>query len=174
MASLMILEVGVFVGDDDAQLVAGDVAAGLENILSSRAWFSFDDTGEEAIVSKQLIMPTQYTGTGLVAIIHGFFKTEVTALETATIDVFVEAVTPNVDTLDMEVTASWSTANQGDVDPDDNTAGDPISKSISLAAADSIAVGDAFRIGIRRDTDDGDDTATGDFCLYAVELADDG
>ncbi|KKK54501.1 hypothetical protein LCGC14_3084080, partial [marine sediment metagenome] len=44
----------------------------------------------------------------------------------------------------------------------------------TLTNADSIAVGDSFRIGIRRDIDDGDDTATGDFALTGIELQDDG
>ncbi len=173
MATLLVLDASVFVGDDDAQLVAGDVGASPEVIKSSRMWWAFDDTDEEAITSKQLVMPSQYTGSGLKAIVHGFFKTETVAAETATIDVFIEAVTPNSDTLDMETAESFSTLNQGDVVPG-GTAGDPVSLSITLTNADSVAVGDSFRIGIRRDIDDGDDTATGDFCLYAVEIADGG
>ena len=174
MATLLILDASVFVGDEDAQLVAGDVAASPEVIKSSRMWWSFDDTDEEAITSKQLVMPSQYTGSGLVAILHGFFKTEVTAGETASMEVYIEAVTPNADTLDMETAESFSTANLVDVDPSDNTAGDPMSDSVTLTNADGVAVGDSFRVGIRRDIDDADDTATGDYCLYAVEIADGG
>ena len=136
-------------------------------------WWAFDDTNEEAVLSKQLVMPSQYTGSGLKAIVHGFFKTETVTAETATLDVHIEAVTPNSDTLDMETAKSWAALNQGDVVPG-GTAGDPVSLSITLTNADSIAVGDSFRLGIRRDTDDGDDTATGDFCITAVEIADDG
>lgn len=172
MATLFVMETGAFVGDDDAQLVAGDVAAELEQALSSRAFFVFPDVAEAAVVSKQLIVPSQYTGSGLVAIVHGFFKDETVAAETGTIDVFVEAVTPNADTIDMETASGWSTANPGDVVPG-GTAGDPVSLSIPLTNDDGLAVGDAFRIGIRRDTDDGDDTATGDFGFYGLELADD-
>lgn len=173
MASLIILPASMFVGDEDAQLVAGDVAASPENIQSSRIWWAFDDTEEEAIVSAEFSMPTQYTGPGLVAIIHGFFKTETTVTSEAVIDVFVEAKTPNSDTLDMEATASWAAANPGEIDPG-GTAGDPVKQSIALTNADSVAVGDSVRIGVRRDTDEANDIASGDFCITFIELQDDG
>lgn len=172
MASLVILPASMFTGDEDAQLVAGDVAASPENIQSSRMWWAFDDTEEEAIVSLEFPMPTQYTGTGLKAIIHGFFKTETTVTSEAVIDIFVEAKTPG-DTLDMEVAASWDAANPGEIDPG-GTAGDPVSQSIALTNADSVAVGDSVRIGVRRDVDEADDVASGDFCITFIELQDDG
>jgi len=173
MATLLVLEMGVFVGDEDAQLVAGDVAASPEFVQSSRGWWAFDDTAEEAITSKELIMPSQYTGSGLAAIVHGFFKTEIVATDEARIDVAVEAKTPDTDTLDMEVAESFDSVNAADVVPG-GTAGDPVSKSITLTNADSIAAGDLFRLGIRRDTDHANDTATGDFCITAIEIKDGG
>lgn len=173
MATLMILPQSLFTGDEDAQLVSGDVAASPENIQSSRAWWAFDDTAEEAIASLEMVMPSQYTGSGLAIIVHGFFKSEITATDEARWDVFVEAVTPGADTLDMEATASWAAANSADMVPG-STAGDLVSISITLTNADSIAAGDTFRIGIRRDTDHANDTATGDACILACELKDDG
>ena len=175
MATLLVLDASVFVGDDDAQLVAGDVAASPEVIKSSRMWWAFDATNEEAILSKQLIMPSQYTGTGLKAILHGFFKTEAVANQEAVMGIFVEAVTPDADTLDMETAESFSTVNVVDMIPP-TTVGNPTDSSKTLTNADSIAAGDSFRIGIRRDTiatSPTADDATGDFCLYAVEIADD-
>ena len=172
MASLVSLPMAVFVGDEDAQLVAGDVASSPANIQSSRMWWTFDATNEEAIVSGAFKMPTQYTGSGLKIVIEGFFPVENVAAETATIDVFLEAITA-ADAIDMEAAASWATANQGDVVPN-TTTGRPVTLTITLTNADSVAVGDQVRIGIRRDTDDGDDTATGDFCLTSAELQDDG
>ena len=108
MASLMMLPASMFVGDEDAQLVAGDVAASPETVLS-RMWWAMDDTAEEAIVSHEFPMPSQYTGSGLKAIVHGFFKTEVTVTDEAVIDVFVEAKTPDADTLDMAAASSTAT-----------------------------------------------------------------
>lgn len=172
MASLMNLPMSFFVRDNDAQLVAGDVGAGLEFTQSSRMWWAFDDTDEEAIISGSFIMPTQYTGSGLKAVIKGFFKTEAVAAETATIDIFVEAITAS-DALDVESAASWDAANPGDVVPD-TTQGDLVTLDITLTNADSVAVGDQVRIGVRRDIDDADDTATADFCLTGFELQDDG
>ena len=173
MATLLVLDASVFVGDADAQLAAGDGVASPENILSSRMWWAFDADNEEAIISKQLVMPSQYTGSGLKAILHGFFKTEAVAADEAVMEVFVEAVTPDTDTLDMETASSWDTTNQAIMVPP-TTAGNPTDTSKTLTNADSLAVGDSFRIGIRRDTIDAVDTATGDFCLYAVEIADGG
>ncbi|KKK85193.1 hypothetical protein LCGC14_2775730, partial [marine sediment metagenome] len=126
------------------------------------------------VLSKQLVMPSQYTGSGL-KLVHGFFKTETVTAETATLDVHIEAVTPNSDTLDMETAESFSTVNVVDMIPP-TTVGNPTDSSKTLTNADSIAAGDSFRIGIRRDTiatSPTADDATGDFCLYAVEIADD-
>jgi len=175
MATLLILEFGNFVGDDQVNFAAGDEPAIPGNIQSSRSWWEFpNQVAETAIISKQLIMPSQYTGSGLVGILHGFFETEVDAGETATMEVYVEAVNPNTSTLDMQTAKSWDTLNEGDVDPNNNTAGDPVSHSVSLANDDSVAVGWDFRLGVRRNTSDGNDTATDSFMMYSLEIADDG
>lgn len=172
MATLLVLPQSLFTGDEDAQLVAGDVAASPENTQSSRAWWAFDDTNEEAIVSSPFVMPTQYTGSGLVLVVFGFFKTEIVAADEAHLDVYVEAVTPG-DAVDMESATSWGTANGGNVVPV-GTAGNLVSLSITLTNDDGAVVGDLIRIGVRRDPLEANDDATGDLCIIASELKDDG
>ena len=54
MATLLAIPANMFVRDNDAQLVAGDVGATIEKVQSSRVWWAFDDTDEEAIVSLEI------------------------------------------------------------------------------------------------------------------------
>lgn len=176
MATLLNLEFGSFVGDDadNPSFVAGDLPALPGVNQASRAYWAFDATDERVILTRQLIMPSQYTGSGLVAILHGFFEEETVAGETATMEVYVEAVNPGTTTLDMGSAKNWDTLNQKDVDPNDNTAGDPISSSVTLTNDASVDAGWSFRLGVRRDIDDTDDSATGILGIYGLELADDG
>ena len=156
-----------FVGDDDAQLVAGDVPAAMTNHVG-RLVFSFDDTEEEAMVSDEMICPAHYGAGGLKANIHFYMATDVT--NDIAIDVYVEAVTPNADTLDMETATSWDTANSGTASIGSTTAGDLRKLEITLTNKDSIAVGDLTRFGLRRDTDSANDDAVGDMFIAAVEI----
>lgn len=170
MATLLILPAPLWIGDEDFQLVAGDNAAAMEK-FSGRLAYAFDATDEEAIISPEMPMPTQYTGSGLVAIIHAASKTATSS--NFRWDVFVEAKTPDVDTLDMESVASWDAVNSGSMAVA-ATAGNPMDLSITLTNADSVAVGDLVRFGVRRDTDHADDAATGDAIIFSVVIADDG
>ena len=88
-----------FIGDTDAQLVAGDTAAAIVN-HKGRPGFAFDDTDEEAIVSAEMVVPGSYAAGTLTAAVY--FAMESDNTNDVALDVFVEAKTPNTDTLDME------------------------------------------------------------------------
>ena len=166
-ATLILLTPNVFVGDDDAQLVAGDGPAAPTNHVGRPA-FAFDDTDEEAMVSAEMVMPSQYAGGTLnIDIVYAMASDNTNDIA---LDAFVEAKTPGTDTLDMETADSWDAANSGTASVTGSTAGDPLKLSITLANKDSVAVGDLVRFGIRRDTDSGDDDASGDLYIYSVEI----
>ena len=165
--TLLNIPASAFIGDTDAQLVAGDVAAP-HAAKKGRPVLAFDDTAEEAAVSAEMAMPGNYAGGTLMATVHFFMASDVT--NDVAIDVFVEAKTPNADTLDMEAATSWDSANSGTLSVGGTTAGDPLSLAITLANKDSVAVGDLVRFGVRRDTDSANDDASGDLYLAAVEI----
>jgi hypothetical protein len=170
MATLLSLAASSFIGDQDAQLVVGDVAVPHASHLG-RPCLAFDDTAEEAAVSVEFEMPSQYTGSGLTATVH--FAMASDATNDVAIDIFVEAKTWN-DNLDMEAASSWATVNAGTKSVGSTTAGDPLSLDITLTNADSVAAGDLVRIGVRRDTDSASDDAVGDMFVYSLTLEDDG
>ena len=173
MATLLALSAEHFKAAPDGLLVAGDVQASPEENSVGRSWWAFDDTDEEAIVSGNLVMPTTYTGSGLKVVLFGFFKTEATATDEAIIEIASEAVTPDTDTLDLETAKSFDSVNSQEVDPP-GTAGDLTDWAVTMTNADSVAPGDIFRIAIRRNCGGAADTATGDFCIVAAEIEDDG
>lgn len=165
--SLFPLPASAFIGDNDAQLVAGDVAAAAKN-HKGRPAMAFDDTEEEAMVSPEYVMPGQYAGGTLTAdILFGMASDNTNDVA---LDVFVEAKTPNTDTLDMEAATSWDAANSGTVSLSGSTASDPLKLSITLTNKDSVAAGDLVRFGIRRDTDSVNDDASGDLFIYSVDI----
>lgn len=170
--TLLNLTATNFVGDDDAQLVAGDAACSLE-FHKGRAALTFDPGGTaEAAITGEYVMPSEYAAGTLKADI-------ILAADTATtggvvFDVFVEAKTPGTDTFDMETDTGWDSANSsGDIDLAGTTAGDPLKATITLTNKDSVAAGDTVRFGIRRDTDHAGDDASGDAFVYAVRIFED-
>ncbi len=166
-STLISLPASSFVGDNDAQLVGGDAAATPVNHLGRPA-MAFDATDEEAMVSAELPMPGQYAGGVLTATIH--FAMASDATNDIKLDMYVEAKTPDTDTLDMEAASSWHTLNTGTVSVGGTTAGDPLTLVITLTNKDSVAAGDLVRFGIRRDCDSGDDDASGDLFIYSVDI----
>ena len=162
----LTLSAPCFVGDNDAQLVAGDVAAGATNLIGRPAW-SFDDAAEEAIVSCEFEVPSTYTGSGTLKVI--VFCAMATATSGGVVwDIFVEAVTAG-DTLDLEAAYSWDSANSGTTTAA-GTAGDLFATTITLTNKDSMAAGDLIRIGVRRDTDNGSDTMSGDAYIFGISF----
>lgn len=165
--TIFILPATAFVGDNEAQLVTGDIVAAMD-IFKTRPVLSYDDTDEEAAISCELPVPSHYGGGGIKAICHFFMASDNT--NDIALDVFVESKTPNSDTLDLEAATSWDSANSGTVSLSGSTAGDPLTLTITLTNNDSIAVGDLVRFGIRRDCDSVNDDATGDLYLASVEI----
>lgn len=165
--TLLSLPASAFVGDNDAQLVGGDAAATPAN-HKGRPVMAFDDTDEEAMLSPELVVPGQYAGGVLTADLH--FAMASNNADDIALDVYVEAKTPNTDTLDMEAATSWDTVNSATVSLGGSTVGDPLMLSITLTNKDSVAAGDLVRFGIRRDTDSGDDDASGDLFIYSVDI----
>ena len=172
MAHVTLLELAAnaFIGDNDAQLVGGDAAAVPVN-HKGRPAFAFDDTDEAAIVSAEVTMPGQYAAGTLKATIH--FATASDSTNDLAIDAYVEAKTPDTDTLDMEAATGWDSANSGTVSVSGSTAGDPRILTITLTNKDSVAASDLVRFGFRRDCDSGDDDISGDVLIYAVEIWED-
>ena len=169
MAHVTLLELAAnaFVGDNDAQLVAGDVAAAAVNHKGRPAW-AFDDIEEAAIVSGEAAMPGQYAGGTLKATIY--FATADDNSNDLAVDAYLEAKTPDVDTLDMEAATSWDAANSGTISVGATTVGDPLSLTITLTNKDSVAAGDLVRFGFRRDCDSASDDIVGQVFIYSVEI----
>lgn len=156
-----------FVGDNSAQLTAGDLAAAFVN-HKGRPALAFDDTDEEAVVSVEFQWPAAYaSGTVKIDIL---FATASDATNDLAIDAYVEAKTPNADTLDLEAATSWDTKNSGTGSVSGTTAGNPRVLTITLTNKDSVAAGDSVRIGIRRDTISANDDIAGDVFIYWVTV----
>jgi hypothetical protein len=168
--TMLIFPASSMIGDNDAQLVTGDVGAPHSSHLG-RPVLSFDDTEEEAAVTPEMHMPGSYGGGTLKATVHFYMASDNT--NDVAIDVFVEAKTPDTDTLDMETASSWDSANSGTVSLSGSTAGDPLSMTITLTNKDSLAANDLVRFGVRRDTDSANDDASGDLYLAALEIWED-
>ena len=157
-------------GDNDAQLVGGDAAA-LHTVHLGRPVLAFDDTDEAAAVTPEMTMPGQYAGGTLKADVLYYMASDAT--NDVALDIYVEAKTPDADTLDLETAASWDTANSGTESVGGTTAGDPRVMTVTLANKDSVAAGDLVRFGIRRDCDSANDDAGGDLYVASIEVWED-
>ena len=153
-----------FIGDGDAQLVAGDVAARRVNHVGRPGW-AFDDTAEEAILSAEFDVPSTHTGSGTFKAILKLAAAS-DATNDSRFDVFVEKKTPGSTTLDMEAASGWGSANSATKSFAGTTAGDLVELAVTLS--DSVAAGDLLRIGVRCDCDHADQDVVGDVFLYAV------
>lgn len=133
-----------------------------QNIATyNRPCLDFDDTTVETMQSFAFQMPAEYTGSGTLKLdVHFITKTATSG--GIAFRAYVEAVTPGVDTLDMDAADSYDAANQGNATAR-STAGYPIVVTITLTNKDSVAAGDLVRIKLDRYATDGtNDTATGD------------
>ena len=157
---------GMLVGDADAQLVAGDLAAYFDD-HKGRVSMVFEDTNEMAATTPELQL-TDYDGGTVVADIDFYMASDAT--NDIAIDVFVESKTVNSDTLDLEAATSWDTANSGTLTVGSTTAGDPLRLTITLANKDSMANLDLIRFGVRRDTDSANDDATGNLYISSLTI----
>lgn len=160
-------------GDEDAQLVSGDEPS-FCSIHGGDVSQTFDDTDEMACLSPWVEVPQspQYGGGGLTAYMQVYMASDAT--NDVRIDVFVAAVTPNSDTIDMEsdsaLAAAWDSANSVSASLSGTTAGDPRVVSVALSNLDSAVAGDWIRFGVRRDTDHADDDASGHMFLKMLGI----
>ena len=167
--TLMMLPAKSFEGDGSGLLTDWEEPAVFGG-AQERGWWAFDDTTEQAIVSGQLVMPTQYAAGTLKAKLYYVMAS--TTSGTVEFEVAVEAVTDG-DATDLDSASSFDTVNSGSVTVP-GTAGHLDVITLTLTNKDSIAAGDSFRLAIQRDSNDGtNDTATGDARLLAVEIVED-
>lgn len=164
--SILGLAANNFIGDTNAQLVAGDLPA-LPGVANNAGSHKFAHDNAMAIVSKRYIMPTQFLGGSLKAKI--VFHTETDNTNDLELQVFVEAITPT-DTINLNNTVSWGAANSGTVSVSGSTAGDPLTLVISLTNTDGIQPEDLVRFGIRRNIASADDDILGYVHVDAVEI----
>ena len=82
----------------------------------------------------------------------------------------VEAITPNVDTIDMATATGYDTENTGTPQTVPGTAGHPGSQSITLTNDDGIAVDDMVRIMVACDVTGS--TTAGDVQIIGVAIKD--
>jgi hypothetical protein len=125
----------------------------------------FDATTQEAAVFKG-VLPRHYAGGGITVYVHYAASSATTG--TGGWDVAFERVGDGAQDLDSDGFATAQTITAATVP---GTAGlvDILNVAVSDGAnIDSIAVGETFRLRVRRDV--ANDTATGDLELVAVEL----
>lgn len=169
MASLLDLPPSIFLPDNNAQLVAGDVGA-KPITINDALHYIFDDTAEMAIVTPWIRMPSQYGGGTLSGLLKLFTSTDNT--NNAVFDIFIMAVTPNSNNIDLETATSWDAANSsGAISLSAVTAaGDPIEDTVTLTNKDSVVAGDWMRIGVRCDADHASSSLVGNIYFAGLEL----
>lgn len=125
----------------------------------------FDTTTQESIFFTGIV-PRNYAGGGITAYVHYSASTATTG--TIGWDVAVERIGDGQQDTDSDGFATAATVTAGTV-PGTSGHVDILNVAITDGAnIDSIAVGELFRIRVRRDV--ANDTAAGDAELHAVEL----
>ena len=125
----------------------------------------FDDTTQEAAIFTG-ILPRSYAGGGITVYVHAMLTSATSG--TLGWDVAFERMSDATTDLDSDSFASAQTITAATVP---GTSGVVLVLNVAVtngANMDSIAVGEAFRLRIRRDV--ANDTATGDGELICVEL----
>lgn len=125
----------------------------------------FDDTTQEAAIFTSVV-PRHYAAGGITVYIHA----TMTSATSGTLgwDVSFERVSDATTDIDSDSFATAQTVTAATVP---GTSGVLLVLNVAVsngANMDSIAVGEAFRVRVRRDV--ANDTATGDAELLAVEL----
>jgi hypothetical protein len=167
--TILEFEFGNFVPDDNETMEAGvgPATVAYHSGLDRVVW-AMDDTAEEGVVSRHRVCPQHYGGGGLTAYVTFYMASDNT--NDVAFDLRIEAITPGSDTLDLEATESFDTANSFTISLSGSTAGDAIVVSSSLSNIDSIAAGDIMRVALMRDCDDAGDDASGDLYFATLEL----
>lgn len=132
-------------------------------------YLAFDATTDETCFLSAVL--PQGATTTLTLVVYGHMASATSG--TVGLRAAVEAITPG-DAIDRDTTSSFDTINYATSAAVPGTAGYTFSTSITLTNADSIAVGDEFRIEFGRDADGtgSTDSATGDFKVTKLELRD--
>ena len=144
---------------------ASNGAAFVAHSNPPRSSLAFDDSTNESAACSA-VLPIEYLGTGTLKAKLFFYSASANSGD-AGWNVQVESITPG-DTLDLEATTSFDTANNG-TQALSGVAGNLTDITISLTNKDSCAAGDLIRLGIERDADSSD-TVSGDLYLTHVEL----
>ena len=127
----------------------------------------FDTTTQEIVYFDNLIMPRHYAGGNIVVYVHHAASSATTG--TIGWDVTLERISDSQQDIDSDGFATAKTITAATVP---GTSGHVAIVNVTLTAGatdtDSVAVGEAFRIRLRRDVSN--DTATGDAEFFAMEL----
>lgn len=126
---------------------------------------AFDTTTQETAIFTA-VLPRNYAGGGITVYLHWAAATATTG--TIGWDVAFERIGSAIQDLDADGFATAQTVTAATVD---GTSGNVSITNVAVtngANIDSIAVGETFRLRVRRDV--ANDTATGDAQLLAVEL----
>jgi hypothetical protein len=137
-------------------------------LINRRPVLSFDAATDEAAYWTA-VAPQGLTGTITVTVsyIMASATTGNVIFEAA-----IEAISDG-DSVDLDATTSFDTANSSGAVAVPGTAGYIDQFTITMTNADSIAAADYFRLSLNRDANNGSDTAAGDCHVLAVELRDD-
>ncbi len=160
MAFLMDIDSGLFVPDPAARLVAGDLPC-LKAYHMGRNVLQFDDQDEMAAIMGGFLECPAFT-TSLTARLRLYPDASPTS--NFRFEIYVFSVTPGTptsgDTIDLRDTISFDSPNAASLDISAEAEGDPLRLDITLSNNDSIAEGDFFLLGLRRDADHADDANT--------------
>lgn len=135
------------------------------NTTSPLPVLAFDTTTAEAAIFTT-ILPRNYAGGGITVYVQSAMASATSGTLGWTVE--FERLLAGTDNITAE---SWASAQTITATTVPGTAG--VVQILNVAVSnganmDSIAVGDAFRLRIKRDV--GNDTAAGDALLFAVEL----
>lgn len=142
------------------------VAPATPDQRNSHPVLDFDASTDEIAIFTGII-PPNYSGGGITAKVH-FAMTSATSG-----NVIWQTAFERVGTSQDIDSDSFATANSSSATAVSGTSGIPSVASIAHANGseiDSVAVGEAFRVKLNRDADNGSDTATGDAELIALAL----
>jgi len=134
-------------------------------LSNQRPVLAFDATTNETCYWSSVV-PTGWTGTITAKV---FYKMASATSGDVDVDVAVESVSDG-DTVDLDATTSFDTANSTDNTTVPGTAGYMDVVSVTLTNNDSSAAGDYIRFRLTRDA--ASDTAAGDMHVLMVEIQD--
>lgn len=132
---------------------------------NSHPVLAFDTTTQEAAYFTS-VLPRHYAGGGVTVYLHWTAATATSG--TVGWDIAIERMSDATTDLDADSFASAQTVTAATVA---GTSGVVTVTNVAITSGanmDSVAVGEAFRVRIRRDV--ANDTATGDAELHAVEV----